>query len=637
MYRNLCLLMMGLLMTGSAVLTAAMTRLEIAERRDVLAGQPFGAAGAFEVVRGRAYFTVDPRRAANGRITDIALAPRNAQGQVEFSADVVVLRPKEAGKGNGILLLEPPNRGSMGMLSMYNRARGSLDPIAVEHFGDGHLLREGYTLAWVGWQHDVPARPGLLRAHVPVAHGASGLVRGELTPATAVQRIPLGDSGHLPYPVQDAASLTLTVRDGVYGKRIPMGAGEWRLEGTEIVLAQAATPGRTYEFVYTGSDPAVTGLGLAAIRDFVAAMKQGTAKLGGKLPWAIGVGTSQSAMALRALVYEGFNVDETGRRVFDGLQPHVAGGRRATFERFAQPSRTSGPYRNASHSTTDQFPYSDAEDVELATGRKDSLLARAGAAVPKIIYTNSSYEYWGSAGALLHTSLDGKRDLPLPETTRVYLLAGGQHGPAAFPPQPGAGRNMANWNDYKWAMRAILRNLREWVTNGVPPPASRIPRLADGTLGKGDPPPYRTQYLNFGPQYLSKGIVTVQPPQPGADYVVLTPKADKDGNDLAGVKMPWVTAALGAFTGWNFRSAAIGAEGELLGQTGSFLPFPAERVRSRYAGREDYVHKIDVAARGLVKERFLLPEDVSEVVRTGGRIWDWAASRLGIATVTRVE
>ena len=196
-------------------------------------------------------------------------------------------------------------------------------------------------------------------------------MRGELTPSTSVPRLPLGDTGHIPYKVSPPESLAITVRDGLDGKRSPLPSTEWRLEGTEIVLAKPATPGWTYEFVYRSQDPAVAGLGLAALRDFVSELKYGSdTLLSGRIRHAIGLGTSQSAMALKALVYEGFNADEKGRVVFDGLQPHVAGGRRTTFERFAQPSRTFGPYRNASLSTTGQFPYSDAEDSEPVTGRQ---------------------------------------------------------------------------------------------------------------------------------------------------------------------------------------------------------------------------------------------------------------------------
>ncbi|MEO7649205.1 MAG: alpha/beta hydrolase domain-containing protein [Bryobacteraceae bacterium] len=606
---------------------AALLRIEVADRHDVLSGQPYGKSGAYELIRGRAYFAVDPALPQNSRITDIRFAPRSPSGSVEFSADVVLIRPKDAKAGNGTLLVEPPNRGGMGMLSMYNRARASADPSAAEHFGDGYLMREGYTLAWIGWQHDVPERPGLLRSHVPAAAGVEGLVRGEITPSSPVRRFPLGDNGHIPYKVSRPESLAVTVRDGIHGKRSPLVSTEWRLEGTEIALTMPATPGRTYEFVYRSQDPPIAGLGLAALRDLVSELKYGAGgSFGGRIRHAIGAGTSQSAMVLKALVYEGFNADEKGRLVFDGLQPHVAGGRRATFERFAQPSRTSGPYRDASFSTTDQFPYSDAEDMELVTGRRDSILSRARAAslVPKIIYTNSSYEYWGSAGALAPVSLDGKRDLDLPETTRVYLLAGGQHGPAAFPPHRGGGQNLPNWNDYKWALRAILTDLREWVVKGTAPPPSRYPKVSAGTLVRGGPSAHRTQYLDFGPEYLAKGIIAHQPPKTGADYAALTPKPDSDGNDLEGVKMPWVAVPLGAFTGWNLRAAAIGAEGGLLANTGSYMPFPEQRIRKQYQSRAEYVRQIETAARQLVKDRFLLEDDIPQIVRQGGRIWDWS-------------
>ncbi len=606
----------------AASASAALVRMEIASQEDVLGGASFGSTGGYELIRGRAYFAVDPKLRANSRITDIAFAPRNAAGLVEFSADVVVLRPKNPQSGNGTLLLESPNRGGMGMLALYNRASGSQHPSKAEHFGDGYLLREGYTLAWVGWQHDVPKREGLLRAYVPYATGVDGLVRGEFTFSTAADRIPLGDADHLAYPVADAAKISLTLRDSIHGARNPVPPGDWSLDGDAILLKHLATPGRTYEFIYPGTQPVVAGLGMAATRDFVSFQKRE-----GRVRFALGLGTSQSSMFLRALIYEGFNADEQGKPVFDGLQPHVAGGRRTTFERFTQPSRTSGPYRNASFSTTDQFPYSDAETAEPVTGRRDSLLARARAAkvVPKIVYTNSSYEYYGSAGALLHTSLDGKHDLLLPTTTRLYLLTGAQHGPAAFPPSRGMGQNLPNWNDYKWSLRAILQNLRAWVVDGTPPPPSRYPTLANGTLTKGKPAAYRTQYLDFGPDYLTKAIITNQPPKPGPDYPVLVPTQGADGNETSGLLMPWVAEPLGVFTGWNLRSAAIGAPGELLGQTGSFLPYPPAQIKTRYGSRAKYRSQVQTAAEQLVKDRLLLVADLPAIIRFSERAWDWVA------------
>ncbi len=606
-----------LLFVFPASLPAALLRLEVSETRDVLGGKVFASAGAYEVLRGRAFYAVAP---GSTRVTDIQFAPRNHAGLVEFSADFVILRPKDPSRGNQTLLLEPPNRGGIGLLPMYNRAKGSPFPSEAGHLGDGYLLREGYTLAWVGWQHDVPSSPGLLRAHLPKASGITGVVRGEHTPSTSVDRIPLGDGGHIPYPVVKMRSLT--VRDGIHGHRQPVPPTEWRLDGESIVLANPATPGKTYEFLYESADPAIAGLGLVAIRDFASAARYGPDS---RVRYVLGAGTSQSAMALRALVYEGFNADEKGRRVFDGMLPHVAGGRRSTFERFTQPSRTAGPLRNASLSTTDQFPYSDADDTEPATGRRDSLLARARAArvVPKILYTNSSYEYFGSAGGLIHTSLDGKRDLPLPDTTRVYLLAGGQHGPAAFPPKPGPGENLPNWNDYRWAHRALLRSLRLWVVEKVPPPPSRYPRLADGTMHR-DSRAHRTSNLDFGPEFLDNGIASIQPPKAGPDYVVLVPKSGPDGNDLAGLKMPWISVPLGAFTGWNLRSAKIGAAGELLGQTGSYIPFSEPELRRLYPSRAEYGKRVAAAADLLVRDRFLLREDLPAILAFGEAAWDWA-------------
>ncbi len=601
-------------------LQGALLRMEVAQRSTILNGRSFGVVGAYELLRGRAYFAVNPSRT---KVTDILLAPTSREGKVEFSADFIVLRPVNPNNGNQTLLLELPNRGSIGMLQLYNRARASQNPELPEHFGDGLLLKEGYTLAWLGWQHDVPPNASLLRAYLPTAREVQGLVRGEFTPLHPATRIPLGDAGHVPYPVVQFQSLT--VRDGIDGKRWIVPESEYTIEASEIVLKNPASPGRIYEFIYRAANPAIAGLGLAAVRDFVSAIKN---EGGYQIKFALGVGVSQSAMALKALVYEGFNADEEGRRVFDGLQPHVAGGRRSTFERFAQPSRTSGPYRNASHSTTDQFPYSDAEETEPHTGRRDSILRRANAAnvVPRIIYTNSSYEYFGSGGALIHTSLDGKRDLKLPITTRIYFLSGGQHSPAAFPPQRGNGENLPNWNDYRWLLRAALRNLFEWVTANAEPPESRYPMLRDGSLIP-DSRTYPIKYLDFGPEYQAKGIAGLQPPKVGRNYTVLAPRADADGNDIAGVKMPWVSVPLGAFTGWNLRTAAVGATGQLLANTGSYIPFEEQKVRQLYPSQSTYETRIANAAEILVKERLLLPGDVPEILKFATRTWAWSEQR----------
>lgn len=617
---------------------AAVVGIDVQSQSDIPGGREFGSAGSYQRIAGRVRFAINPDHPQNKVITDIRRTARNVAGLVEFSADFEMLRPAELNRGNGTVLFEVVNRGKKGMLGTFNRSRSG------DEFGDGMLLNEGYTLVWVGWQHDVPRTEASMRVYAPIAAGAKGLVRSEFTAEKGTTVIPLGDAGHVPYPIADNRTIAVSVRRGLFEQRQQLSAGDWNLEEGRIRLSKPALAGEIYDVIYESSDPPVTGVGLAAIRDLISHLKK-------EHQYAIGFGTSQSAMVLRALLYEGFNQDEDGKRVFDGIFAHVAGARRSTFQRFAQPSRTAGPFRNASISTTDQFPYAD-----------DELLAKARAAkvVPKIFYTNSAYEYWGSGASLLHTTPDGRADLRLPPTTRMYLLAGGQHGPAPFPPPAGRGQNLANFNDYRPPMRALLKRLQSWVTQDQPPPDSVYPTIAAKTLvpvaeyrfpeiaGLATPKITHVPHASdFGSEYRKSGVITREPPRLGRPFGVRVPKADADGNDVGGVRMPEIDCAIGTFTGWNLRSASIGLEQHLLSNTGSYLPIPRtaeERARtgdprlpidSRYATQEKYIACVNEKSDALIKAGLLLPSDKKYVVERAARHWQWRMQQPSVISSTQ--
>lgn len=621
---------------------AELLRIELVERADVAEGREFGTAGPYERIRARAYFAVDPSHGANKDIADLDKAQRNEAGRVEFSSDLYVLKPRDPARGNHVALFEVPNRGGRGLMGVFNRARGS-----GGEFGDGLLLEQGYTLVWVGWQHDVSNRPDALRLHAPVARGVEGWVRSEFTASARADRFPLADSNHIPYPVADVNRARVSVRDGMLGVRKEIARGAWSLseDGLSVKLRDAMEPGRIYEIIYPSREPAVAGLGLAAIRDTMAFFKNGTNSvtlLGDQrrhIKHAMAFGSSQSGMALRAFLLGGFNADEKGRKVFDGIWAHIAGGRRSSFHRFAQPSRTAGPHRNATFSRTDTFPFTDVESVDPETGAQGGLLGRYSTeTTPKIFYTNSAYEYWGSAAALIHTTPDGARDVAPPGTTRIYMMAGGQHGPAPFPPKASGTRYAPNPNAYTVTMRALMDALRQWVVEGVAPPASVYPRIGDGTLTtaaklkmpripgvagpKGEYPFVRSDYA-------------AEPPKAGKPFTSLVPQVDADGNDLGGVRTPELTHPLATYTGWNLRDEKIGAAGDLAANVGSYFPFargkaereaggdPRRSIEERYENEERYLAQIRSAAMDLVKRRFLLERDVEQVVKAAGERWRW--------------
>lgn len=613
-----------------AVAFSAVTRVDVSQRSDV-------PQTNYEQIVGKVYFAVDPKLAANKIIVDIDRAPRNSKGLVEFSADLFVLKPKT--KSNGTALLEISNRGGRGMESMFNLSSRN-DPR-----GDGLLFESGYTLVWVGWEFDVPDRTNM-KLYAPVLQGVTGLVRSEILVDKTTTTASLGDRAQIPYAVADPSTATLTVRDHPTDGRKTIPRDQWKFNATMtgIEFPSGFEPGRIYEVVYTGKDPAVVGLGPAAIRDYISYMKQQ-----GEVKRAIGFGTSQSGRFLRKFLYDGFNADEQGKKVFDGLWAHVAGAGKGSFNhRFAQPSRDGHTWMNFEY-PTDLFPFTD--EPETDGGITDSMLARAkkDGVVPKIFYTNGSYEYWGRNAALIHIAPDGKKDAPMAPDTRIYYLAGTQHGANAQPVKNNT-MNMANPNDYRFAMRALLVAMNAWITDGTTPPDSKYPRVdkdqlvTTGALAfpkiPGVAVPKYTNYswrLDFGPDFRTKGIVAFEPPKAGPSFPVMIPQVDQDGNETSGIRLPELAVPLATYTGWNLRDPKIGAPEQIQSMVGSFIPLaktkaereslhdPRPSIEERYKNREDFLNKVDAAAKPLVSQRLLLEKDVPKVKEKASARWDSVA------------
>ncbi|MFQ5533063.1 MAG: hypothetical protein ACE5EP_04345, partial [Candidatus Methylomirabilales bacterium] len=183
---------------------ARVVRIVVDRREDVLGARSFGAVGPYEKITGTIYFALDPRNPKNTRIVDLNKAPRNADGLVEAWANFVVLRPKNPQRAGGAALLEVSNRGGMASLPYFNGGAWTLDPTVERDFGDGFLMRLGLTIIWVGWQHDVPLKKGLLRMHVPVATDGGrpieGLVRSDWTVDRPTKTLALGHRNHIAYP-----------------------------------------------------------------------------------------------------------------------------------------------------------------------------------------------------------------------------------------------------------------------------------------------------------------------------------------------------------------------------------------------------------------------------------------------------
>jgi len=637
----------------------AVTALEIHARATVLDGRPFGATGPYEKLAGVLRFAVDPDLPMHRAVADLDRVERDGAGRVAFSADFYLLEPVKVARGNGALLLDVPNRGRKVALGMFNSTPRAADPTTPDDFGNGFLMRHGYTVAWIGWQHDVPRQDGLMALDGPRALGITGPVRCEFRPNVAQDVLPLADRYHVPHPVadDDDPDACLTVRAHARAPVEVVPRARWRFAGREAVrLDGGFEPGKIYDCYYRGEDPPVTGLGFLAVRDTAAFLRFGTAEAGnpcaGFIRRAYAFGVSQSGRFLRHLLYLALNADEAGRQVFDAVLPHVAGARRGEFNlRFGQPSL------NAGHAVGSLFPFADDAQSDPVTGQRDGLLSRIRAAgtLPKIVTINTAAEYWRGDCSLIHTSADARRDVEPPAGARVYLFAGTQHTPsltippAAEDPNTG-GRGLQPFNvvDYAPLLRAALVNLDRWVRDGVEPPPSAVPRLGDTAVpAEATAPTFRAipgvrfpdgvarpVRLDFGPD-VERGIVRELPPKVGAPFATVVSAVDGDGNERAGVRAAELRVPLATYTGWNPRHPDQGAPGDLMPMQGSTLPFPrtaAERARrgdprpsiaERYPSRAVYLERVRDAARQLVSERHMLDEDVEGAVERAGRLWDW--------------
>lgn len=376
------------MMVTAAAAEARLVRLRIERREVVLAGKPFGLAGPYEKLVGKADFALDPALPQNQIIVDLLLAPRNARGEVEFSADFYLLKPVDPQKGNGRLFYEVGNRGGKSALVTFQKATGSPDPTNESDFGDGSLMRQGFTLLWMGWQWDVP--DGRMRMEMPIA-------------------------------TRNGAAITGLVR------------------GNFILNQRASTA---------------------------------------SLAW----GVSQSGRFLRHFLYQGFNEDEQGRRVFDGVLDQVGGAGRGSFNhRFAQASRDALEHFNILF-PVDMFPFTDAPQTDPETGVTDALLARSdrSGTTPKVFHILTNSEYFNRAGSLVHTDPAGTRDAELPPNTRIYQMSSAPHGSGPFPPASNKSGDLVGLAalkplDYRPVVRALFAAMDRWVTEGVaPPPSGRL-------------------------------------------------------------------------------------------------------------------------------------------------------------------
>lgn len=650
---------------------------EIVRQAGVAGEASKGPAGPYKMMDLRVTYTADPKHPQNAVITDIDLAPRNKQGLVEFVGDVRIFRPINQDRSAGKLLIDVVNRGNAVALGMMNLAvRGAGGNISgAPDLGDGFMMRNGFTVVQIGWQCDVPPGKGQ-RLEVPEALSPDGKrLPGRVTvtfnPNTATKAQRLFDRGtHKPQLPKDLneAGAVLTELDYENGPSRVIPRDNWSFssikdgnpsaDNNSVSMKSVFKVGYTYQVTYTTEGAPVVGLGFAAVRDMVSFLRHGTMReqnpCSGFVRHAFAFGVSQTGRWLRQFLYLGQNMDTDGRLVFDGVFAHVGGGRRGEF------NRRFGLLSDQSKRTLSYlFPYADEPQTDPASGKQAGLLDRQKkvGGLPKIFFTNGAAEYWGSLGSSIHTNIEMTHDIAHGPNVRIYQTAGAQHGSGSLPLSNiyGGGksrlRQPGSTLDYRSLLRAHLVNLDRWVTEGKEPPPSTHPRITDGTLVA--PEKLKAIYAKIPGVVFPEHINKVAPSEygPGLDpereyglkgdvlpvgvaYSSMVASADEDGNEVGGVRLPEVSVPLATHTGWNVRGPDMGQPTLMIGLTGATIPFPPTKaarlatgdprksIEERYASKEDFLAKVEAAARALAAKGFLVQEDIEREVKNAGLRYD---------------
>src|SRR5262245_1698450 len=653
------------------------TRFEVRQRRPLAGGArfsgPAGEVGAYEELKGRLSLAIDPLHASNHRITDVELAPRGVDGRVDWSSDVSLLVPVDRARCSGRVLLDVVNRGNTVAVPNFNRATRPVftpgaNPDPPIDPGDGFLMKRGWVVISCGWQGDVPEIPGLFRMQAPLARDGNGrtlrgVVHSQLQSTAPVSQFLLSDRGHIPYPAADLdeRNAQLTVRDQPDGPATTIPRERWRFarldsgrivpDATHIHLEGGFEKGRLYQITYTADGTPTLGLSMAALRDSVSWLKHGSSGDGhpapGLLRWAYAYGRSQTGRLLRTLVYEDLNLDERGREALDGIIANVAGGMRGEFnQRFGQNSK------DRNNMMTHLFPFTDQLATDRDMGVKDALHARVDARGSRlrVFYTNTSAEYHRGDASLIHTDPDGIIDVAHGPNVRIYHFAGTEHGLGIWPPTDrqlapadptGAvdhSQHLRGVVDYSLLLRACLVHVDRWVVDGIEPPPSRHPTISDGTAV---PPAQLDEAFArihaAYPRHHAKPRRldwTSVPPRPGRAYGSLVSAVNDDGNEIAGIVLPELAVPLATHTGWNPRHAEIGGAEQLLVFAGATIPFartradrqasgdPRPSVEERYTSRAEYLMRVRSAGRALVRDGYLLEDDIDLSVAAAARLWD---------------
>jgi Alpha/beta hydrolase domain len=635
--------------------------IEFASKTPFAGGVSFGNTGPYERLLGTASFAIDPNEKDLPFIIDLNLAPRNPEGLVEFKTILDIVKPADLSRGNRRLLFDFSNRGGRGAFTRLNDGGGP-DLSKESYAGNGFLNRHGYTVVFAGWQGDLVYNGSNVVAFLPEARQNGQPLRGKvrqefISDKRGVLSMPVSGNANIQcYPVLNRATAALTRREKEADPRVAVPDDEWELakakesdgkveltpSNTDLYIQEGFRPGWIYELIYDTEGSRVMGLGFLGLRDLVAFLRYGKSDAGGvanplagAIDKAYGYGASLAGRVVREYIYEGWNRDAEGRKVFDAVLTHTGIGRLYFNMRFAQIGRY--PRQHEEHSwPSERYPFNFTPIPDPFTGKVDSVLKRPDTD-PLIVHSHTAGEYWERHGSMTHTDPRDGSDVEIPANVRMYALAGAPHAAIAADNPRWIGQLPPNNISPQPFLRACFFLMDRWATTGEAPPPSRVPRRSEKTLvspeealahfpkipGVNLPAtPSRLPYWNYGPDFDDRGIMSIFPPEkaPGKEYPIQVPQVDADGNDRGGVRYPDMQVPLGTYLGWALRKTGF-AKGELLSTNGCIVTFArtkAEReakgdprlsIEERYASHDAYVEAVKRAVDGLVKEGLMLAED----------------------------
>jgi hypothetical protein len=660
----------ALLAGWAAPAAAQVTRLEILSREPMDQGRPAGEAGPYELVRGRMHGEVDPADRRNAIIQDLALAPRNARGRVEYVATFSLARPVDPAKASGVLIYTVVNRGNgaavasrYGDISLVSGWQGDLVPTAETQTIAVPIARAADGAAITGRMiaRFVNAPPGTTT--LPIRHASIG------TPAPAYPPADLSQPDARLISI-GSESATGEQRDVRVVPRAAWAFADCRTapfpgspDPTRLCVKDGFDPARLYQLAYTVRDPLVLGIGLAATRDITAFFRGAAADaagtpnpVAGAVRHAVAIGDSQSGNFIRTFIHLGFNEGADGKAIWDGVFPRIAARLTPINVRFGVPGGAAGIFEAGSEAAIWWGPYRDTTRGRAAASLLDR--CQASRTCPKVVEAFGSAEFWGLRMSPDLVGTDARHDIPLPANVRRYYYPGTTHGGgrggfALDAPAPPAGCALpANPNPQSDTTRALTRALIAWVVDGTEPPPSRFPRIAEGQLvdpkrlkavftripGATDPAALLNPMLDydFGPGLTLNdltGVLAQAPPRVTRVIPARVPRVGPDGNEIDGVASVLFQAPLGTYLGWNAFADGF-FKGRGCGFAGSYLPFartwaerrarrdPRPSLEERYGSHEGYVQAVRTAAETAVAERFLLRQDAERLIReaAGSRV-----------------